>query len=200
MPRLVCVVEGQGEVEAVPILCARILTRLEAYTWFVDKHPVRQPRSRLVDQIVPSRRRTAFVDGLERAVALAVNRPADGVLVMCDSDDDCPAVWGPFATQAIRQIANGAAVMAVREYEAWLITSIVRSGAVGHRPIESVRGAKEQLKRVIGDYRPTQDQARLTRELNIDTVWSLSDSFDKLVRTIAAIVGAAVPQRPTLAG
>jgi hypothetical protein len=198
MPRLVCVVEGHGEVESLPILCVRILHRLEAYAWSVDKNPIRQPRSRLVNETVPSPNRDACVDGLTRAIALAQGRPADGVLVICDSDDDCAAVWGPSASQIVQNYLNGGVVMVVREYESWLIASRLRKAAIGTRPVEGIRGAKEYLRQITGHYRPSQHQAQFTRQLDIDVVWALSDSFDKLVRTIAAIAGVAVPDRPAL--
>ncbi len=43
MPRrLVCIVEGKGDVQAIPNLCSRILVHLSAHQWFVDKAPVRR--------------------------------------------------------------------------------------------------------------------------------------------------------------
>src|SRR4051812_40938718 len=175
MPRLVCVVEGHGDVEALPVLCARIIHRLEAHSWSVDKNPVRQPRSRLVNERQLSPRRIVS-EGLPRAVALASSRPADGVLVVCDSDDDCAAIWGPSATALVRQTMNGAAVMIVREYETWLVASLIGRPRIGHQPLETIRGTKEVLKDMISEYRPSHDQARLTRGLHIDTVWAISDS------------------------
>jgi len=36
MRRLVCIVEGKGEIQALPNLCARILVALSAHQWFVE--------------------------------------------------------------------------------------------------------------------------------------------------------------------
>jgi hypothetical protein len=46
MKRLVCAVEGDGEVQAIPNLCARILLAVGATGWVVDKEPIRRNRSR----------------------------------------------------------------------------------------------------------------------------------------------------------
>lgn len=88
-----CVVEGHGEVKAVPALCYRILRSLDISEWLVDEEPVRQPRSLLVDEGIPSPHRPCLLESVERAVELAVSRPADAVIVLCDSDDDCAATW-----------------------------------------------------------------------------------------------------------
>ena len=39
--RLVCIVEGQGEVAAIPNLCARILNHLGVSDWVVGRDPIR---------------------------------------------------------------------------------------------------------------------------------------------------------------
>ena len=191
-----CIVEGKGDVEAVPVLCARIFRYLGATGWSVDKNPVRQPRPRLVNEGAQSPNRPAAIDSLRRAVELARARPADAIVVLCDSDDDCAAIWGASAAAVVQDGVRGGAVMAVREFETWLIASRIRTHTIGATPIERIRGAKERLRTMIPRYKPTQHQAQLTRELDIDAVWSLSDSFDKLVRTIARIAGVALPVRP----
>ncbi|MCC6527288.1 MAG: DUF4276 family protein [Polyangiaceae bacterium] len=190
--RLVCVVEGHGEVEAVPALCSRIRDFLEAWTWFVDPDPVRQPRSRLVDQGVPSPRRPAPGDGLRRAVELAAVR-ADAVLVLCDADDDCPAVWGPSATAVVTARCSGGAVMVVREYEAWLLHSKIGATDARGRPVDSIRDARGALRSLIPGYKSTTHQAHLTRRIPIEGLRASSASFDKLVRTLARIFGVNAP-------
>src|SRR5207302_1317469 len=147
--RLVCVVEGQGEVKALPNLCSRIRDYLGAWSWFVDPDPVRQPRSRLVNERVPSPRRPAAPDGVERAVRLAMGRPASGILMICDEDDDCAGVWGPSARGMITPIARGDAVMIVREYETWLLLSFSDEDlqAAGISAAETARDAKGLMRR-----------------------------------------------------
>ena len=126
MKRLTCIVEGQGDVKALPNLCSRIKDYLEAWTWFVDPDPIRQPRSSLVDEAIRSPMRPARTDGVSRAVELALGRPADGVLIVCDSDDDCAGCWGPSARTIITARTIGQAVMVEREYETWLVLAYSR--------------------------------------------------------------------------
>lgn len=184
--KLVCIVEGHGEVDAIPCLCSRILNQLEAWAWHVDPSPIRQPKSQLVVEA-----------GLERAVTLALkSRKADAVLVLCDADDDCPAHWSKTAAKVFAKSCNGGAVMAMREYESWLLSSLVKEGKSGNRVIEQIRDAKGHLEQYVKGYLPTLHQLQLTRSLEIDTVWRLSDSFDKLVRTIGTICAVSPGKRP----
>lgn len=195
--RLVCVVEGKGEVAAVPNLCARIFIELGVNDWFVDKVPIRQSRGQLVDGRVRSPMRPAKDGDFDRAVQLALrSRRADAVLVLCDSDDDCPAVWGPSAMQKLSEVCRGAAVMIQREYESWLLHGIPSFEDLDAALIERRRDAKALLSRHRPGYLPTAHQLALTREIDIRRCWARSDSFDKLVRSIAAITGASAPERP----
>lgn len=198
--RLVCVVEGRGEVQAIPCLCSRVRDYLQAWEWFVDQEPVRRSRSALVDERQPSPNRPPRADELDRAVDLAVRRPADAVLVMCDSDDDCPAAWGPEASRLVSRRTRGAAVMAVREYEAWLLASHLRSPALEGRRLDQIRDAKGRLSRLVDGYTPTVHQRRLTERMDLEIVRSYSESFDKLVRALAEIFEVRCPPRPSHVG
>ncbi len=180
--RLHCIVEGRGEVEAVPALCSRVLHHLEAWAWSVVPDPIRHARSSLVRDGAPNERE------LRRLVELARRRPADAVLVLCDADDDCPATWAPASERVVREILPGACVMAMREYEAWLLAAKTGSRLVGKRPIEDVRDAKGHFARVWPGYKPSVDQLTATREIDVERLRTLAPSFDKLVRSIDALV------------
>lgn len=200
MKRLVCIVEGKGEVAAIPSLCGRILHDLGVDDWIVDRDPIRQPRGKLVDERVKSPRRPCNGDGLRRAVALARARPADAVIVLCDADDDCPAIWGPDALKHFVPPILGAAVMAQREYEAWLLLSYTEEQrkAAKVRDPELIRDAKGELCKLIPGYLPTVNQLAATRHLNISRVRAQSDSFDKLVRALGSLCGVKPPSRPSM--
>jgi hypothetical protein len=117
---------------------------------------------------------------------------------VCDSDDDCPATWGPSAMQKLSTTCRGAAVMVQREYESWLLHGIRALGDLDPEVIERRRDAKKLLTRYRPGYKATADQLALTRELDIRRCWARSDSFDKLVRSIAALTGASAPERPRM--
>ena len=116
---------------------------------------------------------------------------------MCDSDDDCPAAWGPEAKKILSRRAPGGAVMAVREFEAWLLISHLRAGALEGRSLEQIRDAKGKLSRLVGGYTPTVHQRKLTERIDLDMVRMFSDSFDKLIRTLADLFEVGCPPRPS---
>jgi hypothetical protein len=97
-PVIAAVVEGQGEVAAVPVLLSRLLSEIAPGRYFDLPRPYRIGRGTL---LAPS--------GIERAVAAIGEQrgPRVGVLVLLDADDDCPAelswardCWPAFATSA----------------------------------------------------------------------------------------------------
>lgn len=194
MKRLVCIVEGKGEVRAVPTLCARILKEIGASSWTVDSDPIRRPRGTLVDEGIPTHKRPCHARELGRALEMALARDPDGLIVLCDADRDCPAVWGPSAIGTIRArtAVPATAVMCVLEYEAWLLRtySDEEHRAAKVRDPERTRGAKEELRKLVPDYMPTTHQLELTRRIDVTALRTRSRSFDKLVRGIETITAA----------
>src|SRR5687767_14271440 len=101
--RIVPIVEGHGEVEAVPILLRRIWSELIGGDVAEVMKPIRQPRSRLFKE-----------EELVRAVGLArikldsAEAKVDEtlILVIFDSNGDCPAVHGPRLLAAARPVAG----------------------------------------------------------------------------------------------
>lgn len=81
-----CIVEGHGEMEAVPILIRRIAESLYPELPIDTPPPIRMPRSKIVKE-----------GELERTVELAARkiRGQGAIFVIIDSDDDCPAHLGP---------------------------------------------------------------------------------------------------------
>src|SRR5271169_5483405 len=106
--RIGCVVEGHGEVESVPALIRRIAGQLDPALAVEIPHPVRVTKSKLLKP-----------RELERAVELAaLNAGQDGgVLILLDSDEDCPARLGPLLlgrVRAARADLNSSIVLAKR--------------------------------------------------------------------------------------
>jgi len=201
---IVPVVEGPGEVNAIPVLFRNLLGHHQAYDIRVDR-PIRQPRSRLVKE-----------DTFKATVAVARKQPdCSAIVVVFDADDDCPAELG---RQLLRwgaaQLGNFPlyVIVAKREYEAWLIASLetlrgkrrIRADALLPPDVESVRDAKgwlsEQMPREL-PYSPTSDQAALTAIMDFRLAHRNSGSFRKLWKDLSRIVltlkGATVELGPT---
>jgi len=198
--RLVCIVEGEGEVAAIPNLCVRIMANLGVQDWVVDPDPIRRKRSALVDARQPKPRRPCREDEVLKAMTLALRRPrpANAVLLLCDEDEDCAATWGPDATRVMNRLGAGAAVMAVPEYESWLLLnrSDAELKAAGVALPLVGRGAKSTMRKIVPDYSPTVHQLAETRRINIAFLRGRSASFDKLVRCIDALCGP-IPATPS---
>jgi hypothetical protein len=185
--QIVCIVEGHGECESVPILIRRIANRFDPGLDVRIPHPIRIPRSKLLKP-----------RELERAVQLAAARaqPGGGILVILDSDDDCPATLAPDLLRRMRAARSdlpSAIVLANREFESWFLAA-ARSlrGQKGlpediespERP-EAIRGAKEWLSQRMGTgaYSASVDQASLTAVFDLEPA-RRAPSFDKCYREV----------------
>lgn len=189
--RVVCIVEGHGDVQAVPILLRRIAEAISPDSPIDTPHPIRVPRSRLLKE-----------GEIERAVELAARQSTanDAILILLDADDDCPAELAPrILTRAhgARRDRRTGVVLANREYEAWLLAaaeSIAQLRGLGANLMppedpEAIRGAKEWLSQHMSasSYRETIDQAPLTARMDLEAA-RRAPSFDKLWRTMKEIL------------
>jgi hypothetical protein len=193
-PRVVIasVVEGEGEISALPVLLRRLM--YEAQIWDADIQP----------PFMVDRGRLVRPGGLEAAVEAQARRvPADrpgGILVVIDADDDCPADLGPsLLARATRPDKRTAVVLANREFEAWFLASAPslagRAGLAEHLVVpansETLRDCKGWLTHHRRDgvrYRPRVDQPALTHEMDLDLARVNSPSFDKLCRDITYLI------------
>ncbi len=188
--RIIPIVEGHGEVRAVPELIRRILADLPVT---VDR-PIRVPRATLLRK--NSRE-------LERTVEFAARkvRPTGAVLLLLDADDDCPKHLAPRLVRRIRAVVSDVPVgivLAKREYEAWFLAAAEsirgRRGLPGdlespENP-ESIRDAKGWLATRMEStrsYSETTDQPALTALFDLEQAAGRSPSFDKLVRELRRI-------------
>lgn len=189
---IVCIVEGHGEAEAVPILLRRIGRELAPPRFFSIHSAIRVPASKLLQE-----------GELERKVDVAARKigPDGAIFVLLDCDDGCPAQLGPDLlrrARAARPDRRIAVVLAKREYEAWFLAS-ARS-LQGKRGLpedlepppdpESIRGAKEWLSRQMGPqtrYSETTDQPALTALFDMQAARA-ADSFDKCYRELTALL------------
>lgn len=183
--KVAALVEGDGEVAALPLLLRRLSE------W-------RSPAAH-TDVLTPIRiRRDRFLnreDEFRRHVLLAAAKSGDNgwILMLLDADDDCPARSGPqilTRAQAVVPHRRVSVVLANREYEAWFIASA--EALHGHRgfvfdPSETIdaetpRDAKGWVRvRMPGRaYGETTDQPALTARMDLSLVFSNSRSFRKL--------------------
>ncbi len=190
------IVEGHGEVDAVPELVRRVAAKEYPGRFVRVLPPIRKKRGKLLK-----------ADELEKAVELAARKVAGGgaVLILLDSDDDCPAVLGPqILDRAVKWRGNVpiAVVLAKREYEAWFLAasaSLAGQRGLNHNLVppadpESIRGAKEWLGERMqpgSTYTETLDQLALTKRFDLDTARSAS-SFDKCYREITRLIAASL--------
>ena len=191
MAKIVAIVEGDGEVEAVPLLIRRIASVLAPLSPPTVLRPIRVRRHRILKE-----------GELERYVSLASARVEEGggILILLDANGDCPARIGPAIVERARAVGFGRpieAVLANCEYEAWLLAAAESiAGTRGILPEisappepESIRGAKEWIdSRMRGSYRPTADQAALTAGFDMEAARRRSASFDKMWRATAALL------------
>lgn len=189
--RIGCIVEGHGECESVPILIRRIARQFDPGLAVRIPHPVRVTKSKLLKP-----------GELERAVELAaMNVQGDGgILVVLDSDDDCPAALAPdllARTQSARSDLPSAVVLPNKEFESWFLAAAQSLRGHGGFPEdlesptqpEAIRGAKEWLSKRVrsGAYSANVDQASLTDVFDFDLA-RRAPSFDKCYREVIRLL------------
>src|SRR5882724_1731162 len=140
--QLACIVEGDGEIEAVPLLVRRIAQEVAPNLAVHIVHRIRLSRGKLNKPVE-----------LERAVELAARRAGAGgaILIVFDSDGSDPEeLEREVLARAVRvrsDFAIGVA-LAHMEFEAWFLAAAeslrgCRGSPPG--PPEAIRGAKEWL-------------------------------------------------------
>lgn len=181
-----CIVEGHGEVAALPVLLRRIAEWRSPQMSVAVMPPIRVHRNRFL------RREEEF----RRHLLLAANKSGEGgwVLVLLDADDDCPATMGPEILARARQVVphrSISVVLANREFEAWFIGGVStldgqRGLAVGANDLnidpELPRDAKGWLRQRMagGVYGETTDQPAFSAKMNLQQALERCRSFRKL--------------------
>lgn len=179
------IVEGDGEVAALPVLLRRIAAWLSPELSVTIAHPIRVRRDRFLNREEEFRRHLLLA---------AAKAEDDGwILVLMDADDDCPAELGPRTLERARQIVPHRAVSVVfanREYEAWFLAAAESLyGKRGFRfektpdfEPERLRNAKGWLDERMagGRYRETTDQPAFSAIMDLSQAFDLSRSFRKL--------------------
>lgn len=187
------IVEGHGEVAALPVLLRRLRDESQNYSFDINP-PIRRKRSELVRE-----------SELRRSIKLArLQRDCGAILILFDSDDDCPKT---FVTQLQKWAESEAAplpcsvVLAHREYEAWFLAAIeslrgvrgIRPDAESHPEPESPRDAKGRIEERMlpsRSYSETADQPALSAKFDLSIAHRRCRSFRKLVKSFGTITNA----------
>lgn len=202
--KIIPIVEGHGEEEAVPLLLARWL-RLRRFDRYFE---VRQTAvnakgsSRLKAPYNPARHL-----GIEYWVEVALRDNPDAIVVVLDSDDECLAPSasggvGPRLLQRARAVTHLpiGVVVANREYEAWFLASLTTLRARGHfapgvrlkHPVqpEVPRDCKGLIASLMGvpRYEERVHQRQLTESMSLSAgVARRAPSFGKLLRDLERV-------------
>jgi Domain of unknown function (DUF4276) len=180
------IVEGHGEVQAVPVLFRKLAT-LMAVAYVEIGRPIRRTRTELVAK-----------DRLAQAIELARLQPrCSGIFILFDADDDCPKTLAPQILKWANELARGipaAVVMANQEFEAWFLHSLaslprLRDSTPCSSDPERIRDAKGVLgERMRHGYSETTDQARLTAATDWAFVHKRSRSARKLIKEVRRLL------------
>lgn len=194
MITIAAIVEGHGEVAALPILLRRIGLELLNNTHIEALRPIRQPRGQLTkhDHICLSKAIQLASLKLDETVEVSNVR---SILLMVDADDDCPA-------QMARELGTRCSDLCIRhncgivfpnvEFETWFVAAaesleqyLELPNQIPTAP-EASRAGKgwiaERFKE--GKYSEAVDQARLASQMDLNSCRGRSPSFDKLCREL----------------
>ncbi len=185
MTIIASIVEGDGEVAALPILLRRVGERLSPDKIFNVLPPIRVRRDRFLNRD----------DEFRRILLLAAAKCGDSgwILVLLDADDDCPAELGVQMFERAHDIVphrQVSVVLANREYEAWFLASAESlHGCRGFTfefprnfDAERPRNAKGWIgeRMSSGTYRETTDQPAFSAKMDLQQAIEGSRSFRKL--------------------
>jgi hypothetical protein len=171
MITVAAVVEGDGELEALPVLIRRLAYAHEVYDVRVAPAFL-LPRPKF---LVPQEFELAI-----EAQARRLRGPG-GVLALLDADDDCAVDLMERIRSDYRGKYEFALVVAVREYESLFLA--------GHLPNpEEIRDAKGAVRALTGTYKATRHQPKLSATVDLESArecrW-----FRKFERELLGILG-----------
>lgn len=211
MLRIAPIVEGHGEVSAVPELLRRIGIEYLNGSYIDILKPIRQPRSKLLrrkaqsDEVVPDDDSIASAAKLA-SIKLAQKRASgesarELILLLLDSNGDCAAKLAPTILVSMnRAVGDSIAisvVLAVVEYETWFVAAadsildllnLADSGIPADPEVGHL--GKGWIERAFrGHYSETVDQVRLTAKMDLARCRARAQSFDKLCRELERWAG-----------
>ena len=196
MLSVVSIVEGYGEVAALPILIRRLANISQPQTEVRAEPPIRVHRDKFLKKEYEFKR--------QMLLAAAKCGENGWILLVLDADDDCPAELSKDILKRAQEYIphrRFSVVLAKREFEAWFIAA-ARSldGKRGfcfdpqHAvPAEEKRNARKWLAtQMQGSYSETLDQPAFTAQFDMRQARQQSPSFRKLCKEWEAHIGKLV--------
>lgn len=197
MRKIVPIVEGDGEVRAVPNLLNRLLQSHQRYDLQIAPPKNAHGKGNLT-----------CARGIERFLELAYREPGcAGVVVLLDADDECPLELARALASRARQARFPTVfVVPCPMYETWFLACAEALGGrdLDGRPglqgnlsapaeVETVSGPKNWLSNQMPagrSYKETEDQLSLTRLLDIQQASARSRSFQRLMHAVEELLQA----------
>lgn len=184
------IVEGHGEVQALPILLRRLATELAPQVDLQLNPALRVKAASFLDEGGSG----YFEKYIELAARKAKPWPKSCVLILLDCEDFCPAKLGPKILKraaTCRSDLTFLVILAHREYETWFLAAAESLRGVGglaadlNSPanFESIRNAKGWLsERMSSSYEPDH-QPQMTAIFDFEQAKrakSFNRGFEKL--------------------
>lgn len=193
MPYVAPIVEGQGEVHAVPALLHRIFSSMSPAEPLLVNPPIRVKSANFVKDDAYLRKYVTLA--MEKARA----RKGGIVLILLDCEDECPAKLGPTLLERARAVRDDVPVLvalAYREYETWFLAAAQSLRGVHGLPDtldppsepEAIRDAKGWLGEYMpAGYKETTHQLEFTKRFDLDDASSVP-SFKRFVQHIRTLL------------
>jgi hypothetical protein len=203
--KIYVLVEGHGEVQAVPVLLRRLLAEAQCYGIDVGI-PIRRTQSQLRSQA-----------GIQAGVRLALLQPeCVAVVILFDGEDDCPTELAARVREWAQAAAGGTpcdVIIAYREFETWFLAALeslrgsygIRADAIAPANPESKRDAKgalEEFMPAARAYSETGDQPAMSQVFDMALAHRRNRSFRKLVKAVGGVLmqlGQPLPAWPPAA-
>ena len=188
---IVPIVEGQSEVESVPLLIRRLRDEWGEYGFRVEK-PVRVKRYQVIKP-----------GELERRIQLALTRPdCAAIMIILDADDNCPKELGLDLLRRAKRIISDVVVSVVMpksEFESWFVGSIeslkgfrgISNMALAPVNAEDIRDAKGFLTDQMTEnnhYLEVDDQPALASNFDMALAYKNCRSFRKFYNDLHKII------------
>lgn len=190
--KLYPIVEGHGEITAVPVLLRRLPHDHAQCFGVAVGTPLRRTQSQF--------RREADV---QTAVRLALGQPnCAAVLLLFDGEDDCPVELAGQVLAWARAAAGAVpceVVIAYREYETWFLAAVeslrgrcrIADDAVAPANPESKRNAKGALEAFMpggASYAETIHQQKMSAVFDMALAHRRNRSFRKLTKAVGDLL------------